>query len=83
MILLLVMNLVIADVHMLYRLLLYGQLFFYLLALVGYFLQSRQIKLKPFFIPYYFCLMNYAVIRGLFRYLSGRQSMVWERAQRA
>lgn len=60
-----------------------GQLFFYLLALVGKELASRSIKRKIFFIPYYFCMMNYAVIAGILRYLRGNQSVVWERAQRA
>jgi cellulose synthase/poly-beta-1,6-N-acetylglucosamine synthase-like glycosyltransferase len=83
MIALFLMNLLIYESHLIYKLLLYGQLLFYLLAFVGYILQFREIKWKPFFVPYYFCMMNYAVIRGLFRYLSGRQSMIWERAQRA
>lgn len=83
MIALLVLNYIIRDVHWVYTFLLYGQIAFYFLAVVGYLLQSRQIKIKPFFIPYYFCMMNYAVIRGTFRYFSGRQSAVWERAKRA
>jgi cellulose synthase/poly-beta-1,6-N-acetylglucosamine synthase-like glycosyltransferase len=59
------------------------QVIFYVLAIVGYLLENRKIKAKIFFVPYYFCVMNYAVIRGFFRYLSGRQSVVWERAKRA
>lgn len=60
-----------------------GQILFYLLALVGYMLESRQIKLKIFFVPYYFFIMNYAVFAGIIRYLKGSQSVVWERAKRA
>ncbi|GAB3020584.1 glycosyltransferase family 2 protein [Niabella terrae] len=65
-----------------YNLLFIGQLLFYGLALAGYFLESRQIKIKLFFIPYYFCLMNYAVIAGIRRYFSGRQSAAWEKSKR-
>lgn len=66
----------------LFRFFLLGQLLFYAAALAGYWLESRKIKLKAFFIPYYFFLMNYAVYAGFFRYLRGRQSVLWERAQR-
>lgn len=66
-----------------YQVLLLGQLLFYLLALAGYFLEKRRVKFKIFFIPYYFCIMNYAVFMGFFRIISGRQSVLWERAKRA
>ena len=60
-----------------------GQIVFYMLAIVGKQMASRSIKRKIFFIPYYFCMMNYAVIAGILRYLRGNQSVVWERAERA
>lgn len=68
--------------HPLYQLLLVGQLLFYSSALLGYFLESRKTRIKVFFVPYYFFLMNYAVYAGFWRYLRGRQSAVWERAKR-
>ena len=66
-----------------YRLFLAGQLLFYGLALVGLWLAARKVKMKAFFVPYYFCVMNYAVFAGIVRYLKGSQSVVWERAERA
>ena len=60
-----------------------AQVLFYLLALIGYLLEKKQLKIKAFFIPYYFCIMNYAVYRGFFRILLGNQSVMWERAKRA
>jgi biofilm PGA synthesis N-glycosyltransferase PgaC len=66
-----------------YQFLMLAQLFFYGSATIGYFLQAKSIKLKPFFIPYYFTMMNYAVILGVFRYFKGSQSAVWEKAKRA
>ena len=66
-----------------YRLFFAAQAMFYLLAFVGWNLAAQKIKLKVFFVPYYFCVMNYAVLAGIIRYLKGSQSVVWERAERA
>jgi len=60
-----------------------GQIIFYLLAFAGYVLRDKKIKFKGFFVPYYFAVMNLAVYAGLSRYLQGKQSVVWEKAQRA
>ncbi len=65
-----------------YTVLFAGQVLFYLLAWKGYRDDSKGIKSK-FFIPYYFFIMNYAVIAGFFRYIKGSQSAKWERAKRA
>lgn len=62
---------------------LYAQMAFYLLAAGGYLLEQRRLKIKIFFIPYYFCLMNYAMYAGLVRLLRGRQSVIWDKAKRA
>ncbi|MEZ4772663.1 MAG: glycosyltransferase family 2 protein [Bacteroidia bacterium] len=65
-----------------YQLILAGQILFYLAAWAGYMLEHRHIRLKPLFIPYYFCLMNYAVFAGFFRLIRGQQSVIWEKASR-
>lgn len=67
----------------LYVMLFYLQLLFYLMALMGWHLENRALKIKIFFIPYYFVMMNYAVIMGIVRYLKGSQSVNWERAKRS
>jgi len=84
MILALVLNIAIVVMHgsFIYQLLLLAQIGFYLLALFGWILEERQIKVKIFFIPYYFCMMNYAVMAGINRYAAGRQSAIWEKAKR-
>ncbi len=66
-----------------YQVLMAGQLLFYAAALAGYLLEKRQIKVKALFVPYYFCVMNYAVYAGFLRYLRGNQSVLWEKAKRA
>jgi poly-beta-1,6-N-acetyl-D-glucosamine synthase len=74
--------LVVNDAGLIYSLMLIAQIGFYAMAALGWILEARQIKVKIFFIPYYFCMMNYAVVRGIFRYASGKQSAVWEKAKR-
>jgi cellulose synthase/poly-beta-1,6-N-acetylglucosamine synthase-like glycosyltransferase len=66
-----------------YPILFWLQVVFYILALTGWYLQSRRIKVKALFVPYYFFIMNYAVYLGFFRYIKGKQSVNWERAKRA
>jgi biofilm PGA synthesis N-glycosyltransferase PgaC len=70
------------SISLLYQLLLLAQVGFYLLAISGWIMEERQIKIKIFFIPYYFCMMNYAVIMGIIRFAQGRQSAIWEKAKR-
>jgi biofilm PGA synthesis N-glycosyltransferase PgaC len=62
--------------------LLLAQVLFYILALLGLMMEKRQLRIKVLFIPYYFCVMNYAVLAGIIRYFSTKQSAVWEKVQR-
>jgi len=61
----------------------YAQIVFYIAALLGWFLENKEIKVKILFIPYYFFIMNLSVYLGFKRYIKGNQSVKWERAQRA
>lgn len=65
-----------------YSILLGLQVLFYAMAMLGWYLENRQIKLKVLFVPYYFFIMNYAVFHGLLRYLKKEQKVTWERARR-
>lgn len=65
-----------------YLVMLLLQLMFYSVAVAGYLLKDKKLKTQVFFVPYYFCVMNYAVIAGLFRFLAGTQKATWEKAQR-
>lgn len=67
----------------LYSLLFWLQLFFYVAALSGWFLENRETRIKILFVPYYFFIMNLSVVLGFFRYLRKSQSVNWERAKRA
>lgn len=66
-----------------YTLLLYGQVAFYVAALIGWFMEKRSLRNKLVFVPFYFSIMNIAAFRGFIRYVKGRQSVLWERANRA
>lgn len=65
-----------------YQFLLICQILFYAAAWAGYLLEQRRLKVKIFFVPYYFCVMNYSMYAGLLRYLRGGQSVLWEKAKR-
>ena len=66
-----------------YTVVLYIQLVCYLLALVGWYFENRKLRFKLLFVPYYFASINYAAIRGIFRYFKGKQSVNWEKSKRA
>lgn len=66
----------------LYQLLFVGQGIFYLLAAAGWMVEQKSIRVKVLFIPYYFCVMNYAVFAGLLRYLRSEQKVTWDKAKR-
>lgn len=70
------------DLSSIYTLLFFAQLLFYAMALSGWYLENRKIRLKILFVPYYFFVMNYAVFAGIIRYFKGQQTVNWERAKR-
>ena len=61
----------------------YVQNFCYYVALAGWYFENRKIRSKLFFAPYYFVMINYAAILGIFRYFKGKQSVNWEKSKRA
>lgn len=81
--LLLVTSLALYPTSPFYRAVVFGQVFFYLLAGIGFLLESRRVRVKAFFIPFYFSFMNFSVFLGLARYLQNSQSQLWEKARRA
>ncbi|SMC96249.1 glycosyltransferase family 2 protein [Pedobacter africanus] len=66
----------------LYQVTLALHVLFYMLSLAGLVFESKNIRIKAFFVPYYFCLMNYAVMAGIFRYFRKAQSAAWEKSKR-
>jgi hypothetical protein len=80
---LLILNILLAQNSLFYQVILVAQVLFYLAALAGYLFEQRKMKVKIFFVPYYFCMMNYSMYAGFLRFMRGRQSVLWEKAKRA
>lgn len=67
-----------------YELLFYLQACFYLMAGVGYLLRNRKLSQQWLFVPYYFCVMHYAVLAGWVQYSTQKKlSSIWEKATRS
>lgn len=81
--LLLFVNIILVQSSIIYTISLTLQALFYISALIGWILENKELKVKIFFIPYYFFIMNYAVFMGFVRYMRNKQSVNWERAKRA
>jgi len=63
----------------LYVILLISQLIFYILALVGFLLRHKS-KIKIFYIPFYFCLVNFAALAALWKFIRKDQTHFWDKA---
>jgi biofilm PGA synthesis N-glycosyltransferase PgaC len=63
-----------------YRATLVAQLLFYAAALGGYLVRNARRRVPLLIVPYVICLMNWAIVVGLARFVSGRQRVTWERA---
>jgi len=66
----------------LYRAALGGQVLFYAAALGGYVLRHAHRSLPILSVPYMFCLLHWATVVALFRFVTGGQSVMWERVSR-
>lgn len=65
-----------------YSLSFYAQLIFYACALLGWLLIRSGKKAWLFTIPFYFVFMNYCLVKGFFKFLRGKQSVLWEKSKR-
>lgn len=83
--LLLPLNLVIVfwgPASMLYSTIFILQVLFYITAFIGYMLQRHQLKIKAFFIPYYFLFMNMNVFKGIAYLCNHHGSGTWSKSNR-
>ncbi len=62
-----------------FQIILFGQILFYLLALVGYILEQFKIILKPFSIPLFFVIINLGFLLGIIKFIFGKSGSTWER----
>jgi len=59
-----------------------AQLAFYLLAAINIIPPIARRRIKIFYLPYYFCLGNFAALAGLFRWILKKQPSLWEKVER-
>lgn len=69
-----------------YAALLILQSIFYALALIGSLTRSKntgmgRLLARICYIPYVFCLLNFSALAGLVKFLSARQSVLWDKAR--
>lgn len=59
------------------------QLIFYLFATFGYFMKISGSSLGIFYVPYYYCSMNIAILFGFYYFLHGKDGVsIWKKATR-
>jgi len=59
-----------------------GQTLFYSAAAAGYLLERRRPVTRCLSLPLYITFMNLATLVGIWRFLGGRQSVLWDKATR-
>jgi cellulose synthase/poly-beta-1,6-N-acetylglucosamine synthase-like glycosyltransferase len=62
----------------LYRVSLFGQIIFYGLAIVGYHFRTKSNKNRLLYIPFYFCLVNFASLVAIIEVMRGKKYVTWE-----
>ena len=65
-----------------YGIFLLAQIVFYTIAVAGWLFARRNVKIKAFYIPYYFFFMNLSMFLGFFRFISGNQPVIWDKSLR-
>lgn len=75
------LNVFLSD-YTFYQIILILQVVFYTLSLGGFLLELKNIKIKLFNIPFVFIMMNYSAYVGLKRFVTGKQSVIWDKALR-
>jgi len=59
-----------------------AQVVFYTIAVAGWLFARRNLKIKAFYIPYYFFFMNLSMFLGFYRFISGKQPVIWDKSSR-
>lgn len=70
-------NLLLIEHGGIYELLFGAQVAFYALAGIGLLQRNREQIARLFYIPYYFCLVNWASLRGIIDHFRGETYTVW------
>lgn len=71
-------NLFLLSHSIIYKTSFFIQLFFYLMALIGFVLRIVNRDIKIFSIPFYFCLSKIAILVGIIKTVLGEKIITWE-----
>ncbi len=74
--------LIIISESRLFTYLFLAQVIFYISAVIGWVLAFSGVKNKFLYVPYYFLFMNVSVLLGMYRMITKKQSVLWEKAGR-
>ncbi len=58
------------------------QIIFYFLGIIGYFLMKIKKRIPVFSLPFFFLMTNVALLAGIFRFLRGKHSIIWQSTER-
>jgi len=86
MIILLPLNFILID-HGIYKTVFVLQIIFYAAAIIGVLARGQKyVIFKPIakvcYVPYVFCLLNFAALAGFYRYISAKQDIAWQKARK-
>lgn len=70
-------NLFIASANTFYASSFILQSAFYVAAIIGLYLEKRVVNFKVFYIPSYFCLINFAAAHAFWRFLNKEKQVIW------
>jgi poly-beta-1,6-N-acetyl-D-glucosamine synthase len=65
-----------------YTALFFLQVIFYLLALAGWMLMKKNSSFVFTTIPFYFLFMNFCMLAGWIRFMQGKETVLWKKAER-
>ena len=65
-----------------YAIFLLAQIVFYAFVIAGWLFARRNMRIKAFYIPYYFFFMNLSMFLGFFRFIKGKQPVTWDKSSR-
>lgn len=78
----LVLSFLLMEESEIVKIIFFGQIIFYMFALIGLFLNLLKIRLRIFSLPYFFIISNIALAIGFVKFLFKKHSVVWETTER-
>jgi cellulose synthase/poly-beta-1,6-N-acetylglucosamine synthase-like glycosyltransferase len=73
-----VINIILYQNSLFYKVMFWGQCIFYGAALAGYIFQKQGKESKLLYIPFYFSLINVAAGKALIDYIKGKRQVTWQ-----